>query len=289
MNIHILPTDKPSKLQLQMNGNLHIENGQTIALRSYQNIYITSDEEIKEGDYWIYICPINGLDYGDNNNPIVKNNLPNSWFQKLHDRLNYKKIILTTDQDLIKDGIQAIDDDFLQWFIDNSNCREVEFEKEHDDTVPYLKMRYCKPYRIIIPKEPKQDLEKEMFELEEQLDIPSYLRWYNSKPKQETLEEAADKSLQDEIKYWYEKTGSLTSEDIVKRAYSLGITECAKLQSERMYSEEEVRKAIQLARLCTLDSNTGEFIDLSGLTEVCTYGLKETHSEDSIIEQFKKK
>lgn len=56
----------------------------------------------------------------------------------------------------------------------------------------------------------------------------------------ETIEEAADNSLQDEINYWYEKTGSLTSEDIVRRAYSLGITEGAKWQAERMYSEEEV-------------------------------------------------
>ncbi len=71
--------------------------------------------------------------------------------------------------------------------------------------------------------------------------------------------------------------------------YHLALVEFAKWQQERSYSEEEVRKAIQLARLCTLDSNTGEFVDLSGLTEVCTYGLKETYSEDSIIEQFKKK
>lgn len=62
--------------------------------------------------------------------------------------------------------------------------------------------------------------------------------------KQETLEEAADKTLQDEINYWYEKTGSLTSEDIVRRAYSLGITTGAKWQEERMYSEVELRHII---------------------------------------------
>ena len=32
--------------------------------------------------------------------------------------------------------------------------------------------------------EPKQDLEKEMFQLEQELDIPSSMRWHNSKPKQ---------------------------------------------------------------------------------------------------------
>jgi len=39
-------------------------------------------------------------------------------------------------------------------------------------------------------QEPKQDLEKEMFDLEQELDIPSNLRWHNSKLEQETLEEA---------------------------------------------------------------------------------------------------
>jgi hypothetical protein len=30
-----------------------------------------------------------------------------------------KKIILTTDSKLIKDGLQDIDDDFLEWFLNN--------------------------------------------------------------------------------------------------------------------------------------------------------------------------
>ncbi len=37
----------------------------------------------------------------------------------------FKKIILTTDQDLIKDGVQAIDDEFLEWFVKNPSCEYV--------------------------------------------------------------------------------------------------------------------------------------------------------------------
>ena len=44
-------------------------------------------------------------------------------------------------------------------------------------------------------EEPKQDLEKEMFDLEQELDIPSNLRWHNSKPKQETLLQIANRKL----------------------------------------------------------------------------------------------
>ena len=40
-----------------------------------------------------------------------------------------KKIILTTDKELIKDGVQAIDDDFLEWFVKNPSCEEVETVK----------------------------------------------------------------------------------------------------------------------------------------------------------------
>ena len=36
------------------------------------------------------------------------------------------KVILTTNKLLIKDGVQAIDDEFLEWFVKNPSCEEVE-------------------------------------------------------------------------------------------------------------------------------------------------------------------
>lgn len=39
------------------------------------------------------------------------------------------KIILTTNKLLIKDGIQAIDDEFLEWFVNNSSCEYVEVKQ----------------------------------------------------------------------------------------------------------------------------------------------------------------
>ena len=44
-------------------------------------------------------------------------------------KIDCKKIILTTDQDLIKDGVQAIDDDFLEWFVKNPSCEVVDVLK----------------------------------------------------------------------------------------------------------------------------------------------------------------
>jgi hypothetical protein len=136
-NIHVLPTEKPSRLS-EFGGQFTLTTESTDAFRNY-NIYITSDEEIKERDWFltktndIIIC-------GNKNNftPIGK------------------KIILTTELNLIKDGVQAIDDEFLEWFVKNPSCEEVEVEKGkmkvNDDGC-----RYGFPdmslYEIIIPKE----------------------------------------------------------------------------------------------------------------------------------------
>jgi hypothetical protein len=117
------------------------------------HIYITSDEEIKEGDC-VYCITENRL------------LISNVSYSKLENRF---KIILTTDKELIKDGVQSIDDTFLEWFVKNPSCErvEVENEKAHigwesDYTYEYLgidgsKNVYQNFYKIIIPKEkPKQ-------------------------------------------------------------------------------------------------------------------------------------
>jgi hypothetical protein len=115
----------------------------------------------------------------------------------------------------------------------------------------------------------------------------------------ETLEEVAEieKIAMDKLKskwehlytFGYPQKPFPTNYENDFNNVKVGLYEGAKWQQQNSYSEEDLRKAIQLARLCTLDGNIGEFVDLTGLTEVCTYGLKETHSEDLIIEQFKKK
>jgi hypothetical protein len=37
----------------------------------------------------------------------------------------YRKVVLTTDQKLIKDGVQAIDDEFLDWLVKNPSCESL--------------------------------------------------------------------------------------------------------------------------------------------------------------------
>lgn len=121
-NIHVIPTDKPSRLYIQKNYNqlvLGAENINTVQCQN-QHIYITSDEKIKEGDAW---CHTVGTSlFNEQVGRVTK--------QVITDNGKYgivfKKIILTTDQDLIKDGVEAITDEFLEWFIHNDNCEMAE-------------------------------------------------------------------------------------------------------------------------------------------------------------------
>ena len=119
-NIHVLPTDKPSRLFMDdktTNIYLSLENN---LFKNGLNIYITSDEEIKEGD-WFY----QGFDsiihkcYKLTDNYVIADK-PSDYPKKI-----CKKIILTTDQELIKDGVQAIDDEFLKNGLNNLKRNKI--------------------------------------------------------------------------------------------------------------------------------------------------------------------
>jgi hypothetical protein len=147
-NIHLIPTDKPSNLVFEKLSNRFYTNSRrksnTNNLQN-QNIYITSDGEIKEGD-WCY------------------NSINNNVYKKEIDKLSFAyeyKIILTTDQDLINDGVQTIVDEFLEWFVKNPNCESVDVDKNWN-----YPLDKSWEYKIIIPRE---------------------------EAKQETIEEAAEK------------------------------------------------------------------------------------------------
>jgi hypothetical protein len=139
-NVHVIPTEKPSRLYSLEELRIGDSSIRPTHLGMFnQHIYITSDEEIKDGD-WV-ISNLNEL----------------TTFRSLYCQNEYRKIILTTDQDLIADGVQAIDNEFLEWFVKNPSCESVEVHKN-----PFYEESNYKHYKIIIPQEePKQltDLE----------------------------------------------------------------------------------------------------------------------------------
>jgi hypothetical protein len=154
-NIHLIPTKKPSRLSKHIYFNTLVltEDFFAESIGGYypQHIYITSNEQPKHNDY--YTTDGKEIYYCNTLNPTRNN--------------HYKKVILTTDQDLIADGVQSIDDEFLEWFVKNPSCERVEVEKqmlcdycgqEHCDNLRCRGYKDSPYYEIIIPQEdPKQE------------------------------------------------------------------------------------------------------------------------------------
>jgi hypothetical protein len=159
-NIFLLPTEKPSRLHIGIQSNALSYFQRKLsktALTNPQNIYITNNEKIKEGD-----CFYNPR------RKIIQKAEKDSDFKTLNSAYKikgvkpYSKIILTTDQDLIKDGMQEIPTDFLEWFVNNSECESVEVRKEKQHFGEEVDESYPKGffnYKIIIPQDqPKQTI-----------------------------------------------------------------------------------------------------------------------------------
>jgi hypothetical protein len=223
-NLHLVYTDNPSRLifnpshksfciQKELNG-MYINDGKVSGADFWglekalnngfkpQHLYITNGEEIKEGD-WIY--DISSLDY----NPLIHKatNIDATHLStkdSLHARGlictarnlkgRYKKIILTTDQDLIEDGVQAIDDEFLEWFVKNPSCEFVETVK-----VPYFdESGYS--YLVGIPQEepkPLDNLEERFKRDMSMVVMPLDNENIPEEPKQVICRDKFDRVIQD--------------------------------------------------------------------------------------------
>lgn len=211
-NIFVLPTYGESRLHLANNNKILEPTGKSDLYKSVPiHIYITNDEEIKEGDWFVYSShgttallkckSINLKEIIDNEGKVC-------W-------IDYsKKIILTTDPDLIADGIQSIDDEFLKWFVKNPSCEFVEVTRDFADE-GIKGITYYGKYFIIIPQE---------------------------ETKQETLEEGFEK-------YANKEASNLTPtvEEVAKSSFIEG----ANWMSKTMYSEEEVKRLCSKAWLKT--------------------------------------
>ena len=213
-NCWVIPTDKPSRLWTNnLRRRLELDEFPEQHLNQIaKHIYITNDEEIKDGYY---------LD-------LTHNIIMKSVFYPSSDK-NCKKIILTTDPDL--DGVQKIDDEFLEWFVKNPSCEWVEVDlvsvNEFGSEITVNGYGFDKfIYKITIPKEEPTEEAKQRAE--------NYMSLKGAlEPKQESLEEVAHEMLVDYgIKSIGQSIGVLTVKKLM--------VNMAKWQAERMYSEEEV-------------------------------------------------
>ena len=159
-NIHLIPTDKPSRLSINTCFGNILELWDVIDIPKIKqdaciqdyNIYITNSEDIKEGWYFNTSKAINKAVFIKNED--VKN-LKTIYGEKVS---HLEKIILTTDTKLIEDGVQEVEDEFLEWFVKNPSCEYVEidlFILDTDDIDEYYDSpdEYPHDYKTIIPKE----------------------------------------------------------------------------------------------------------------------------------------
>ena len=170
-NLYLLPTEKPSRLIWYTTGRYHLLKEPIFIdapLKPSRHIYITSDEEIKEGDVVKIPCGVGKVKelswkYGNDNPSYIVEDI---FIYKLRygqkegelqiNSFRYedvKKITLTTDQDLIKDGVQAIDDEFLEWFVKNPSCEFVMTIPDVIGLRDVFQPTGKDLYKIIIPKE----------------------------------------------------------------------------------------------------------------------------------------
>jgi len=247
-NIYILPTDKPSRIVKNTNNQIKLTIQtlpKDLELGCYpQYIYITSDEKIKELDWFLNI----------KSGAIGQHNGSESLLFK-----NYRKIILTTDQDLIKDGVQSIDDEFLEWVVKNPSCEDVKWNAypinpngnvvATNRTYPFdgLISNFRIEYKIIIPKEePKQytfqelegfeDFKKMIKPKQDEIDFMSKELDIERKrfSKQKTLEEAA--------KNFANNSAVTNYEEGINVGKYQGFIAGAKEQAKKMYSEQDMQE-----------------------------------------------
>lgn len=130
-NLYLLPTEKPSRLHTWINDKglraTLYEKPQLENPNTAKNIYITSDEEIKD------------VRLHKGKWHLEKGNILNKFPNYLTDLSECKLVIMTTDQDLIKDGVQEINDEFLEWFVKNPNCEQISIEEVYFHWSGYYK------------------------------------------------------------------------------------------------------------------------------------------------------
>jgi hypothetical protein len=238
-NIHLIPTEKPSRIVKNTNNQIKLTIQtlpKDLELGCYpQYIYITSDKEVKEGG-WHFNLALN----------LVEKTT------SFHNGLLCEKIILTTDQDLIADGVQAIDDEFLEWIVKNPSCQYGGYKD-----IDWGKI-------ITSKEEPKQErvCNCGLKESEHNVRHPFIPR---EEPKQEKLEETTEINLtrlcyydkrnpdfQIKEEYGYDKeeveaTGNFSKKDCACDNCFYGrskLTEQLIWQQERMYTEEEVGELV---------------------------------------------
>jgi hypothetical protein len=269
-NIHILPTDKPSRLIIYSTllNEFRLLDEPIDDWKHKRHIYITSNEDPKNKDY-----------YWDENKLKVKRYFEDR--ESFPSLLHRFKVILTTDPKLIADGVQAIDDEFIQWFVKNPSCEEVEVQKEQINNKPgssYTTITIYKYKIITSQEEPKQHVEYINNNIEE---FEGKLKEFKQVTSIDWLEKQLDNN--DFSNHQMEVNISMSLPkyiEIFKQSKEM-------YNQERMYSEEDLKQSYSQGWMTRerFDDLSPEIVYPDGLD----YEEKQEYAFNLWFNQFKKK
>lgn len=231
-NIHILPTHLPSLVAMLPGKELTYSKTKQLFTPTVdwktQNIYITNSEEIKEGydvkGKWVmseygFVTKADRIE----GNYLIHENGGSNFL------CHYRFVIITTDPELIKNGVQEVPEYFLKWFIVGKNPIEYVEIKPHLESLDTMK----NSYEIIIPQ-PKQEINiddvaissKQIFTLKQETiddarknyisDINCEL--YNEQTN-ETIKSFASDAFEQGAEWYYKKTLEMFTKLVVRSCF----------------------------------------------------------------------
>jgi len=241
--------------------------------------------------------------------------------QGFADGRDWKKIVLTTDPDLIAEHVKSAGDEFLEWFVKNPSCEKVKVETfEVEDYVGFAGHTgyptFHNEYKIIIPKEepktawvgvlhdklngyhPAEYELKEIYQGEGCL--PNFPNeelcqiWcdsnYKEVPKEEQKQHLIDMMRNDEELGLYEEPKKETLEDFCIKFIE------RHFEDEKTYNKSSVITAMKASAKWQQERSYSkeEVYNLMDKRETFWVRYKNTYSQNYIslkelFEQFKKK
>jgi len=228
-NIHLLPTDKPSRLHYRLFSTLCLSK-EALKWKKSLNIYITSDEKFIRDEY-----VTDGIE-------VIKSTPKLVDAQGLVDRRDWKKIVMTNDLELIEDGIQEIGEKFFEWLVLNPYCKEVEIGKTNKLIDNYA------------------DEEKDKWEVRYHIYIPE--RGITITHKQEQKQHLIDIMKGDEELGLYDESREIKLEDVFNDEKREGVKRV--IHQHKVLKELTL---VSPAHLRMTDNGHGEFPDGYKLTE----------------------
>lgn len=165
-NIHILPTNRPSILHKAFNKLFITSIVPTIQSEIYESIpqyiFITDNySDIKENDYII----------------TKDGRLVQVSYLLSKDVQGATKVVITSDPELIKDGIKEVSEGFVEWLVENPDCEYVQVEIDYKKFKKgNITLSQC--YEIEIPNEDKDFLGRTYFDQLKQKAIEEEMEEY---------------------------------------------------------------------------------------------------------------